>query len=80
MLTYSQRACGVGRRRSRDWDGYPVGEGPVGAIEMEKLFSRLTSAIRLAVSGLPVCPEVFDRVVRAVMSLDRAHGKTLFSS
>jgi len=24
--------------------------------------------------------EVFDRVVRAVMSLDRAHEKTLFSS
>jgi len=30
--------------------------------------------------AVPVCPEVFDRVVRAVMSLDRAHGKTLFSS
>ena len=27
-----------------------------------------------------LCPVVFDRVVRAVMSLDRAHGKTLFSS
>jgi len=27
-----------------------------------------------------LCPEVFDRVVRAVMSLDQAHGKTLFSS
>ena len=29
---------------------------------------------------LPVCPEVFDRVVRAVMSLEGTHGKTLFSS
>jgi len=27
-----------------------------------------------------LCPEVFDRVVRAVMSLDWAHGKTLSSS
>jgi len=45
MLAYSQRACDVGRRRSRDWDGHPVGEGPVGAIEMEKLFSGLTSAM-----------------------------------
>jgi len=32
------------------------------------------------VGRIPVCPVVFDRVVRAVMSLDRAHGKTLFSS
>jgi len=30
--------------------------------------------------GGSLCPEVVDRVVRAVMSLDRAHGKTLFSS
>ena len=36
--------------------------------------------VRPVVSGIPVCPEVFDRVVRAVMSLDRGHGKTLFSS
>jgi len=27
-----------------------------------------------------LCPVVFDRVVRAVMSLDRAHRTTLFSS
>jgi len=34
-------------------DGCPVGEGSLRAIEMEKLFSGLTSAIRLVVSGLP---------------------------